>query len=381
LNVEVAGNSLTVFTETAPMIAALTRDIAAAHLRVWVETYIFANDDAGRAVADALKERARAGVPVRVLYDAVGSQATPAVFFRSIAESGVAVRAFHPVWEALWRLSFFGVLNRRNHRKLIVIDDRVAYFGGMNLIDTGDLRDTGHSEHKPVSAGWRDVHVRLEGPKQAEMILSFDRSWRLAHGEKVSRRPRSYRSARLPTGGGESIQLFDAGPGQARAARLFTHLIRAARRSITLSMAYFLPVGRVLRALRRAARNDVRVRVVVPADSDVPLVQAATRHLYTYLLRRRIRVYERGQRMLHGKVMIVDDEWSVVGSCNLDARSLYFNHEFMAVVRSSALAEVLRSVVDTEIALGERIRYKEYRERHWWRRLLNWCAWLLRWWL
>jgi cardiolipin synthase len=213
------------------------------------------------------------------------------------------------------------------------------------------------------------------------MVLSFDRSWRLAHGEKVPRRPRSYRNAVLANEPGESIQLFDAGPRQARPARLFTRLIRAARRSVTISMAYFLPVGPVLRALRRAARHDVRVRVVVPADSDVPLVQAATRHLYTYLLRRRIRVYERGQKMLHGKVMIVDDEWCVVGSCNLDARSLYFNHEFIAVARSRALAKLLTSVVDTEIALGQRIRYKEYRERHWWRRLLNWCAWMLRWWL
>ena len=137
----------------------------------------------------------------------------------------------------------------------------------------------------------------------------------------------------------------------------------------------------MLAALLRAPRRDVRVRVVSPGESDVPVVQCATRHLYNRLLRRRVRIYERQGHMLHSKVMVVDDEWSVVGSCNLDARSLYLNHEFVAVVRSPALAKLLNTIVDGEIAHSERIRYKEYRERSWWRRVVNRLAWLLRWWL
>ena len=123
------------------------------------------------------------------------------------------------------------------------------------------------------------------------------------------------------------------------------------------------------------------MRVVVPGESDVRTVQHATTYLYDRLLRRRIRVYERQHHMLHSKVMVVDDEWSVVGSCNLDARSLYINHEFLAVVRSPNLARALNEIADGEIASSRRISFKAYRGRSWWRRLIDRLAWMLRWWL
>jgi cardiolipin synthase len=382
VTVEVAGHALSLFVETAPLLAEMLRDIAAARQRVWLETYIFLDDAFGRAVATALKEKARAGVQVRVLYDAIGSQAASPAFFRSMQEAGVEVHVFHSVWEAFWRFSPLRVLNRRDHRKLLVIDDEVAYFGGMNIADAGGALSYDRAARIPASTGWRDVHVRLVGPQQPEVGESFDRSWRLAHGERVPRRPRAYRRGLLAPDG-ETIQFFDSGPGRrhTRAARLFTRLIRAARRSITLSMAYFLPVGPVLSALLRAPRRNVRVRVVVPGESDVRIVQHATNHLYDRLLRRRIRIYERQHHMLHSKVMVVDDEWSVVGSCNLDARSLYINHEFLAVIHSPNLARALNEIAEGEIASSRRISFKAYRGRNCWRRLIDRLAFLLRWWL
>lgn len=377
----VAGHQLTLFIETWPLIHAMLRDIRAARTRIWLETYIFHDDAAGRAIADALRERAAAGVQVRVLYDAIGSTYTSWAFFRALQQAGAEVHAFHSVREALWKFSFLRILNRRDHRKLLVIDDTVAYFGGMNVIDTtrGAVPPT---ESLPISAGWRDVHVRLTGPQQREAAESFERMWRHAHGETIPRRPRSYRRGLL-AGAPESIQFFDSGSGlkNTRAARLFTRLIRTARRRITFSMAYFLPVGAVLRELLRAPRRGVPVRVVVPSESDVPLVQHASRYLYTRLLRRRIRVYERQANMLHSKVMIVDNTWVVVGSCNLDARSLWINYELLAVIRSENLARILTRIVGGEIANSKRIRLEEFRERNWWRRLVNRLAWSLRWWL
>jgi phosphatidylserine/phosphatidylglycerophosphate/cardiolipin synthase-like enzyme len=133
-------------------------------------------------------------------------------------------------------------------------------------------------------------------------------------------------------------------------------------------MAYFLPVGGVLKALLRAPRRGVLVRVVVPGQSDVPLVQHATRHLYAWLLKRRIRIFERQGSMLHSKVMIVDRAWSVLGSCNLDARSLRINLEFLAVIHSRPLALALEEIVAYEIAHSERVTPQSYRERSWWRR-------------
>ncbi len=382
VRVPVAGHELTLFVESRPLIAAMVDDIRAARDRVWLETYIFLDDAAGLAVAGALAERARAGADVRVLYDAVGSQATPWAFFDGLTAAGANVHAFHSLREALWRFRPLRILNRRDHRKLLVVDDRVAYFGGMNVVDVSSVHTVAQAEHLPASAGWRDVHVRLTGPQQREVAESFDRSWRRAHGEAVPWKPRAYRKGLLAAGA-ESIQFFDSGPGPGygSAARLFARLIQGARRRLTLSMAYFLPVGGVLRALLRAPRRGVAVRVIVPGASDVPLVQHATRHLYTALLRRRFRVYERQVNMLHSKVMVADDQWAAVGSCNLDARSLYINLEFVAVIHSRPLARALNRVMRYEVARSKRVTLQEYRERSWWRRLVNRLAWALRWWL
>jgi cardiolipin synthase A/B len=382
VRVPVAGHELTLFVESRPLIAAMVDDIRSARDRVWLETYMFMDDSAGRAVALALSERARAGADVRVLYDFIGSQATSSRFFAELAASGAHVHAFHSLREALWRFRPLRILNRRDHRKLLVVDGRVAYFGGMNVVDVSSVHTVADAEELPASAGWRDVHVRLTGPQQRELGESFDRSWRRAHGESVPWKPRAYRKALL-AGGPESIQFFDSGPGPgySSAARLFGRLIATARRRLTLSIAYFLPVGGVLRELLRAPRRGVVVRVIVPGENDVPLVQHASRYLYSWLLRRRIRIYERQVNMLHSKVMVVDDAWTVVGSCNLDARSLYINLEFVAVIRSRPLARALNRVMRFEIANSKRETVHDYRERTWWRRLVNRLAWSLRWWL
>lgn len=382
LRVTVAGHELTIFVQSLPMIAALVRDIHSAQRRVWVESYIFLDDVAGSTVAEALKERARLGLDVRVLYDAIGSQWTPSAFFRDMEEAGVKVHAFHSLWEALYRFSPLRVLNRRNHRKLVVIDDYVAYFGGMNLVDQGSAALIERAEHLPISAAWRDIHVRLTGPQQNELADSFERSWRRALRLAVKRRPRSYRLG-LPAPGEESIQFFDSGPGpkHTRAARVFTQLIWRAQRRLTLSMAYFLPVGSVLRNLLRAHRRGVFIQVVLPGESDVPIVQRATRYLYRRLLRCRFHIYERQLHMLHSKLMIVDEQWTVLGSCNLDARSLYINFELLAVIHSRNLAKALGEIVQDEIDGSQRVTLRTFAQQGWWQRLLDRLAWSLRWWL
>jgi len=378
----VAGQELTVFVEAVPLIAQMILDIRSAQQRVWLEVYIFHDDAAGRAVAEALKERARAGVEVRLLYDAIGSQATASSLFEEMRQAGVQVHEFHSIWEALWRFSLLRILNRRNHRKLLVIDDRAAYFGGMNIIDAASPLSIEEAEHLPLSAGWRDVHVRLVGPQQAEIAESFDRSWRQVHGHPVKTRPRPYRQGQLAKGE-ESIQFFDSGPGRrhSRAFRLFNRLIQTARKKLTFSMAYFLPVGSVLRNLLRARKRGVLVRVVVPGVSDVPVVQRATEHLYALLLRRRFHVYERQVSMLHSKVMIADDEWTIVGSCNLDARSLWINLEFLAVIHSRPLAKIMNEIAAYEVARSLRVTLRSTRKTSWWQRLVNGLAWMFRWWL
>jgi cardiolipin synthase len=305
-----------------------------------------------------------------------------------MTQAGVQVHAYHSVLEGLRRFRPLTILNRRNHRKVIVIDERIGYFGGMNLVENVEEVEQEKAEGRPTSSGWRDVHVRLAGPQVSELGESYERSWRRAHGEKVERRPRAYRRAlqavRGRAGQGEeTIRFFDSGPGTrySRAGRVFTRLMRRARFQITLSMAYFIPVGMSLRALLGARRRGVRVRVIVPGKSDVKLVQRATNYLYEMLLRRGFRIYERRQRMLHSKAMVVDDLYTVVGSCNLDPRSLYINLEFLAVIRSQRFARVIGRICRYETRQSTRVTLGAVRKVGWWQRVLNRGAWALRWWL
>jgi cardiolipin synthase len=400
--IEVAGHDLTLFVESAPMIRRMAADIDRASTRVWLETYIFAGDAAGRRIAAALVGRARAGLDVRLLYDAIGSQATPPAIFAELEAAGVKVHAFHSLWYALRNLSFFEILNRRDHRKLLVIDDRAAYFGGMNIVETtpprrGRAAGTDNAfardgaaagkrplEHDLVEAGgWRDVHVRLVGPQVADVAESFDRSWRRAQHEPIERRPRSYRRVRLPRGSGDFIRFYDSGPGLqfSRAERVFTRMIGLARRRVVMSMAYFLPTRRVLRTILRVRRRGSRVTVIVPGASDVPLVQRATRFLYAWLLKRKIEIFERQRSMLHSKVTVIDDLWTIVGSCNLDPRSLEINLEFLAVIRSPQLASAVTKICDDELAASRAVTAAECQQHSFWQRFLDRVAYLLRWWL
>jgi cardiolipin synthase A/B len=383
-HVEVAGNELTLFEGSMALIDAMVADIRQAKRRVWLESYTIADDAAGRAVAEALVERAAAGVDVRVMYDAIGSHSTPQSYFDRLSDGGVEVHAFHSIRDNLWRFPFLRMLNRRNHRKLLAIDDRVAYFGGMNIVDQRGIATPADVKrrHLPASAGWRDLHVRLVGPQQVEIADDFERLWRWKHLGRGDRRM-VWRIDEFLEQRRDAIQFFSSRPGRAkrRVARILAPLIRQARREITVSMAYFIPVGSVQRELLRARRRGVRVRVVVPGQSDVPAVRWATRHLCQRLLARGIQVHERQDLMLHSKVMVIDGQWTVVGSCNLDPRSLRLNLEFFAVIRSAAMASAAGAFCRHELAHSHRVRLSEIRNRPLWQRIRDRLAWSIRRWL
>ncbi len=163
-----------------------------------------------------------------------------------------------------------------------------------------------------------------------------------------------------------------------RIQRVLVPLIRRARHKITISMAYFIPVGRVLRELVRARRRGVHVRVIIPEKSDVPVVQRATRHFYSYLLRKGIRIYERNDQMLHSKAMVIDDRWSVIGSSNLDPRSLRLNLEFVAVFHSCAISAALLGICKHEMQNSTRVTRRSCERRTCWQRFVDRAAWSVR---
>ena len=383
-SVQVQGHQLRLFAEFGPLLESILEDVRAAKRRVWVESYSFAADAAGRALAEVLKSKARAGLDVRVMYDAVGCLSTPAAFFAEMQAAGVRVHGFHKVSDALRRLPrFFQIFNRRNHRKLLVVDDTAAYFGGMNLVDRGgslraaDCDDRSSRGESP----WRDMHVRLAGPQQALVVQAMEAVWNRVTGAHAAPSPWSRR--RMLHSRHDGIFLFDCSPGliYRRAARVLVPLVRKARRSITISVAYFIPEGPVFRALLRARRRGVKVRILVPANSDVPPAYWACRHCYDRLVRAGIRLYERQDLMLHSKVLVIDDQWSVIGSCNLDPRSLQWNLEFMGVVRSEAMARVLTRICAYELRCSRLVTDEHCRQRSWWQRWRDWLAWTIRGWL
>jgi len=382
--VTVAGHEVALYTESRPLIEAMIYDIHAARQRIWLESYIVAHDALTAPLFEALAAQARAGLDVRLSYDAVGSQETPQRYFDQLVAAGVQVRAFHTIWEGLSRFALFDILNRRNHRKLLVIDDHIGYFGGMNIVDTASPEaHTGDPLGPTPSGGWRDVHLRLSGPQVPEMAASFLSSWERKRFSLRRWRRRGMRARLFAHGPAESIRFVDSGPiwRYSRAARYYNILIRHARTSITLSMAYFIPLGEILRSLLRARKRGVLIRVITPQKSDVPLVQACSRYMYTKLLRRGFRLYQRRDRMLHSKVMVVDQEWTLVGSCNLDPRSLFINQEFFAIIRSPALAKVILDICQFEIAHSDRVGMAHVQNQTWGQRAHSTLAWMLRWWL
>jgi cardiolipin synthase len=383
--VVVAGQHLTLYSESPPLIAAMLTDMRAARSRIWLETYIFADDAAGRAVAAVLAERARAGLDVRLLVDAWGSFSVPSRVWNELRAAGVRVHLFHAFYEAFYAVRFLQVLNQRDHRKLLVIDEQIAYFGGMNIVDQSGIRsrDDARARHLPASAGWRDVHVRMVGPRQAELAAAFSRLWNRVHRRPTGTREPHWPLKEIAAAPGDSLYFFDSRPllKDRRPHRVLAPLLRQAQSDITMSVAYFIPLGRVLRELVRARKRGVRVRVIVPERGDVRLVQWAARHFYEYLLKRGFRIYERKDRMLHSKVMVIDGRWSMVGSCNLDARSLRLNLEFFAVAHSRPLADALLGICEEEIEHSTRVTAAYCRRRGFWQRLVHRAAWTLRKWL
>lgn len=374
--VHVAGNDLLVFTSSGSQLRAYVADLETASRSIEVEAYIFADDGFGRRIVELLAGKARQGVRVRVLVDAVGSLSTDLSVFTPLTDAGGEVHIYRPVTGIFSRWYFVSWFNRRNHRKLLVVDGRVGYFGGMNIVDTS-LPDPFAPVVPHYSSGWKDVQVRVEGPLVSELERVFDRLWRkVVLHEKVRwpKWPVVTPAAR------DAITLFDSFPAIRfrRPDGVIVPLLDAARSRIVVSMAYFVPIRRLLEALVNARRRGVEVEVFVPADSDVQAVLWATRHLSSWLLRRGIVLRERQGPMLHSKLVRIDADVAIVGSCNLDPRSLRDNLELFAVVQNHEFCELCDEVLDDDRKMSRAIDAASLAERPWWMRFRDWLSWRFR---
>ena len=344
----VQGNRVTLLHDGARAFPSMLAAIRSATREVLLEMYWFGSDRTGRAFADALMERARAGVVVRVIFDAVGCIGTDRRMFSEMEAAGCVVHEHHPV--APWRARFrWAVLNNRDHRKILVVDGRVAFTGGVNLGDPWAAESEG-------GGGWRDDMVRVEGPAAIDFRGVFLRTWRRmvrdAHAE--SRGIAARMSARPPApseddpnelqsdGVGVSVLTTSFRRRRSAIRRFYLEKIRAARRYVYITNSYFAPDWTVRHALASAVRRGVDVRVIVPKVSDVPAVDYAGRRLFDWLLSRGVILYQWDRSVLHAKTAVIDDAWCTIGTYNLDYRSWRLNLEVNAAIEDAGVARAMR---------------------------------------
>jgi cardiolipin synthase A/B len=337
-----------------PDEAALDRArevIVGAERRIWLEIYIFSGDRVGREFAQLLMEKARQGVEVRVLYDAVGSGSTPPWVFAQMRRAGVEVRCFHPVWP--WQRGFRGRWLERNHRKLLLVDDRVAGLGGMNI-----SREYGRPWMWHRSRVWRDTAVGLSGEGVEDLRKSFLRSWSYVEAEEAQDGEKNR--------GNQKVSLISQEPGGEKVSTAeLLKWIGSAQKELWVTMAYFAPPESMMQALKAAVARGVQVRMVLAGKSDIPVMKWAARSFYREMLDVGIEIYERKKTILHAKTFVVDGRWSVVGSLNWDARSLDFNFELSVVVDAPVLAEQMKEMFERDVKVSCRITDAHWRRVPW----------------
>ncbi|GAB2511777.1 cardiolipin synthase [Lysobacter humi (ex Lee et al. 2017)] len=317
----------------AAKYAALLEAIASAREHVHVEYYIFEPDHSGAAIRDALAERARAGVKVRLLLDAVGSAKLRRRFLAPLIEAGGEVAWFHPMrlpWRRPW-------LNLRSHRKIVIVDGAVGFTGGINITDEQD--------ESRRSDAYHDLHLRLEGDVVGLLQVVFLEDWVYATGQRA---PSLTRPACAP--GPVHAQVLVSGPDSPWEAihRLHVSAIHAAKRRVWLATPYFVPGEAAMMALTSAALAGLDVRLLVPKVADSRLVTFATRSYFDELLAAGVRIHEYGPRLMHSKALLCDDDVAIIGSANFDHRSFRLNFEISLLFHDAGIARELEAVLQRD---------------------------------
>lgn len=358
----VASAAIDLFVEGDELYDAMIRSIGSARRHVYLETYILTDDAAGEPILDAMAARAREGLDVRLHVDAFGSLFE---FSRRkerwLKRQGVAVRRFHHwSWRDPWRY------NRRNHRKILAVDGREAYLGGFNIHRQSSRRHYGEGR-------WRDTHLRVYDRLAEQAAELFDIFWR---GRRGRRGHRPF----LPAERYVLLSSHD-GLGRRRMRRVLDQVLERARDRLWLTNPYFVPSRRIQKRLIAAVSRGVDVRVLVPAKNDVRLARWASHAAYAKLLTGGVRIFEYLPRVLHAKTLVADQDWSMVGSSNLDYRSIFLNHEINLFSGERSLCEALRDQFLADLGESIEIFPDAWSGRPWLHYPLEFIGWGARRWL
>jgi cardiolipin synthase len=344
-----------------------------ARSRICLEIYIFASDDTGQAVADVLCKKARDGLRVYVMYDSFGSFETDPKLFAEMRRHGVNLQEFHPLrpWDC--RYSWRPV--NRDHRKLLVIDNNLAALGGMNLA-TEYAGSSLLTSLKPKAKRmtrcelWRDNAISVRGPAVWQLLRSFSHTWNyVLHGGRIRRAELIHEIEHGEFGVLASVPTLSSPLGP-----FLRSLLRGARKKIQLTMAYFAPDDALIDELCQAADRGVHVQLMLPGRGDVKLLVIAARSFYEKLMSHGVDIYERQNVVLHAKTMVVDDHTTVVGSTNLDYRSIEYNCELSAIIRNLEFGRQMNELFQHDIRFAKQIQPDVWRRRPYWDRVGQWAV-------
>jgi cardiolipin synthase len=335
---------------------------------ICLQFYIFKNDETGKDLSELLRNKSRGGVPVYLLYDHFGSIGTPSRFWKEMKAAGIKIRASHPFkWTAPFRYV------HRDHRKLIVIDLKKAFTGGLNIANEYSgfhLRRRGR--------GWRDTGLMLEGPIVEELFETFSRSWYTWKGETIflkaenepsmaARQGAGAANYPLGSGGGRDLPALPifvySLKGRSRMRNLFRYSLDHSRKSVFLTTAYFTPSRRMIASLEKAVKRGVDVRLLVPGKSDIPAASYAGRAFFSRLLKAGVKIYTYLGEMLHAKAYLFDEHWSIIGSTNLDYQSLMYNDEGNVGILDYGFASRMSEIFEEDIKNAIRIELETWRQR------------------
>jgi len=379
-----SGNKVTLLIDGPATYAAMFQAMENARDHINLETYIIEDDETGRRFSELLLKKQAEGVQVNLIYDSRGSLGTPAPFFQLLRDAGIQVLEFNPVNPVETRGSWS--VAHPDHRKILIVDGKVVFTGGINISEVYSGRSSGRSRGSGRKQGekgpipWRDTDVQIEGPVVAEFQKLFLETWQLQKGAKLTER--NY-FPDLKAEGNALVRAVGSSPGESNRLTfvLYVAAITFSEHSLHLTNAYFVPDDETVEALRDAAGRGVDVKLVLPGNTDVSLTLNAGRHYYSKLLKSGVKIYERRDVLLHAKTAVIDGVWSTVGSTNMDFWSFSSNDEVNAVILSKEFAAEMEKMFAWDLAESDEIRLEEWETRPLINRIQEWFAHLFARWL
>ena len=378
----IAGNKVTLLFDGPATMRAMIAAARAATSSINLETYIFDQDQIGLEFAQVLIDKQQQGVQVNVMYDAVGALATPKAFWDRMRAAGIHVLVFNPINPA--KAKGHWDVNNRNHRKLMVVDGRIGFTGGINISSTYANSSLFRSKHKEdkiddKKVGWRDTHVQIEGPAVTQLQYSFIDLWVQQEGGEL---PKADYFPTLQPAGDKLIRVLAGDPdGDSDIYKAMVVAIGEAKKSVHITAAYFVPDQQIVDALKAAAGRGVDVRLVLPGVSDHGFIRYAGQAFYDELLASGVKISELQVAVLHAKTAVIDGAWSTIGSANIDKRSFLHNYELNVVILDPAFGAAMESAFNEDLRDSKPVTLERWRHRPVSDRVKEWMSTLGEYWI